>query len=285
MKKLISTIFAILLISSTLFAVPNGTVITDSMNSFVEQLGINIPNTTSQQNVWADAYIGKVFPSVPPHFGAGVNVAASMLDTSALSTAANELGISSIPSKLPLPVFTADARVGGVFIPFDLGVSFMKTGPLNLKSIAFDFTTLSADIRLALLQQGLIMPNLSIGAGYSKTYGMLKASEGSDIFANIDFNVETITGSVQLSKSVLIATPFVGARVLFSKINNEWSAKASSVYNEVGSYTTEYSLETAQYQAFAGVGLNLLVLQFTPSVAYDIKNDIWAGSFSVRVKL
>lgn len=285
MKKLISILLALLLISSVLFAQHDATIVTDNMNSFVKQLGINIPNTTSQQNVWADAYIGKVFPSVPPHFGAGVNVSASMLDTTALAAAADQLDITTVPSKLPLPVFTADARIGGLFIPFDVGVSFMKTRPMDLKAIAFDFTTLSADIRYALLEQGLIMPNLSIGAGYSKTYGMLKASESSDIYTNINFKVETITGSVQLSKSVLIATPFVGARILLSKIDNDWSAKSSFLYDQTGNYTTDYSFKTAQYQAFAGVGINLLVLQFTPSVAYDFNNKIWTGSFSARVKL
>jgi len=45
------------------------------------------------------------------------------------------------------------------------------------------------------------------------------------------------------------------------------------------------SLDDLNIQVFAGVGINLLLVQFTPSVTYDFTQSIWGATFSTHIKL
>ena len=45
--------------------------VSEGLEDFSIQLFDVIPNVALQQGVWPEAWIGKVFPSVPPHFGIG----------------------------------------------------------------------------------------------------------------------------------------------------------------------------------------------------------------------
>ena len=56
--------------------------VNSGMADFSKQLAIAVPQAATQQNVWADAYIGQLFPSVPPHIGGGFNKGLSHIDTS-----------------------------------------------------------------------------------------------------------------------------------------------------------------------------------------------------------
>ena len=76
-------------------------------------------------------------------------------------------------------MFTGDLRIGGLFLPFDLDVSFMKTGQINanfISDITVDFLTLGLEGRYALLEGGVIQPRVSIGFGYFYNQGSLMAN-------------------------------------------------------------------------------------------------------------
>ena len=77
------------------------------MDDFANQLSIAIPQAATQQNVWADAYIGKLLPSVPPHLGGGVNLGFTHINTAGLAKAASALNISGVQDSYYYPVFTA----------------------------------------------------------------------------------------------------------------------------------------------------------------------------------
>ena len=51
--------------------------ISNGMDKFGKTLLVAAPESAVQQNVWADAYIGKLFPALPPHFGFGFSVDSS----------------------------------------------------------------------------------------------------------------------------------------------------------------------------------------------------------------
>lgn len=279
--------------------------IDSGLNDFADNLASSIPQAATQQNVWSDAWIGKFFPSVPPHFGGGLNIAATHIDTSGLAKAADALGIGGIKDSYYFPCFTVDLRIGGIFLPFDLGIAVMKTGTLSTDAmgcdLSVDFLTIGMDARYCIFEGGLLLPKVSVGGGYFYNSGTFGASE-SHAEATIDYKVHTLYGQVQVSKQILILTPFVGLRALVSKYENnyDWKIKDSSVVSAANSlgFTTSgngsvssssFDFGGIQPQIFAGVSLNLFFLQATLSISADLRHitddGLWSGAFSLRAKL
>lgn len=280
--------------------------LSDGLGDFCEQLAIAVPQAATQQNVWADAYIGKLFPSVPPHFGGGFNFGLTHIDTSGLAKAAETLNIKGIEDSYYFPVFTLDLRVGGVILPFDCDVVFMKTGKIGTEimgaDLDVDFFTVGFDARYALVEGGLILPKVSVGLGYYYNQGTFNA-DSSYATAEINYKVQTLSMSAQLSKSFLLFTPFVGVRGLVSKYDNDWkwvirnNSAVTQLASVTGAKTTDsgskssdsFDFGAIQPQVYAGVGFNIVVLQVTASVTADLRHitdsGLWSGALSVRAKL
>lgn len=321
-KKIIAVCAAALLPAGFAFAgtlddltknITGGTfasVINSGLDDFSGELGLAVPQAAVQQNVYADAFIGKVFPTVPPHFAVGFNAGLTHVNTEGLAAAATMLGISDIEDSYYFPVMNADIRIGGVLLPFDAGFSFMKLNSLETSSfgadITVDFFTIAADIRYALIQEGLIKPNLSIGAGYSYNSGSFAV--GSDYAeASVDYKVQTLYASVQLSKALNIPvvkigfTPFVGLRGVVSKYDNDYDwavtesaavlvAEAAGIAYSGSGNNSNDKFGNFQPQLYGGVGFNFMVLQLTGSVCADLRHigtdsSLWSGALSLRLKL
>ncbi len=284
--------------------------INDGLDDFACELGIAVPQAAVQQNVYADAFIGKVFPAVPPHFAVGFNVGVTHINTEGIADAASMLGISDVKDNYYFPVFNADVRVGGLFLPFDIGLSFMKLNSLETSvlgsDITVDFFTIAADVRYAILEDGLIKPALSVGAGYSYNSGSFGVSS-DDAEANVDYKVQTMYVSLQLSKSLNIPivkigfTPFVGVRAVLSKYDNDYdwaiknseAIKAAKLANVDISGSGNNSTSTFgnfQPQLYGGLGFNFMAVQLTGSVCADLRHlgtdsQLWSGALSLRLKL
>jgi len=97
--------------------------INSGLEDFSKELQKTVPNVQTQQNVYSDAFIGKLFPEIPPHFAAGVNFGITQLNTEGLSDAVDGIqnilnsvgGLTkgldldmSVPDSLILPTITAD---------------------------------------------------------------------------------------------------------------------------------------------------------------------------------
>ncbi|OJF77649.1 MAG: hypothetical protein BKP49_01335 [Treponema sp. CETP13] len=325
MKKILTLCTSLIFASSMLFAgtFDDLTGTESEINAEIEEYKANIANgfdafsidmsnslssTATLQNVWADAYIGQFFPSVPMHFGGGVNFGAASLDATGLQDALSPLGMDSyIPDTLAIPVVNADLKIGGIFLPFDLGVSIMKfdTSALSnfnissLDSIDVDYFSVGANFRYRVLKENILLPNVSIGALYNYTSGSISVGE-DDTNASYDYAAQIFGLEAQVSKNFLgILTPFAGGRALVAIIDSEWdysmeiSGAAATAYgsttisdSEPYTYTLDDydSIGDLNFQVFAGLGVNLLIFQFTPSVSYN-SNNVWAGAFSVHVKL
>lgn len=284
--------------------------INDGLDDFAGELGIAVPQAAVQQNIYADAFIGKVFPSVPPHFAVGFNTGVTHINTEGLSNAAEKLGISDIEDNYYFPVMNADLRIGGAFLPFDVGFSFMKLNSLETSAfgsdITVDFFTIAADVRYAILEDGLVKPGLSVGAGYSYNSGSFEIGN-DDAAASVDYKVHTMYVSAQISKSLNIPvvkigfTPFVGVRAVLSKYDNDydWKIKnsialaAANVANVAISGSGNNSQSTFgnfQPQLYGGLGFNFMVVQLTGSVCADLRHlgtdsKLWSGALSLRIKM
>ncbi|WP_294424521.1 hypothetical protein [uncultured Treponema sp.] len=286
------------------------TVAENGLNDFCDDLADVIPNSQTQQNVYAEAWIGKIFPGF--HFGAGVNAGVSALDVSSLKDAALALGVDDVKDindTLVFPTITVDARLGGIILPFDIGVTAMSIDTSKMDSVdkaidpvAIDFFTLGADIRYAIFQGGFMRPKWSVGAGFYYTKGGVDVDDDS-AKASLDFKSTTFMVNTQASIKLLCLVPFIGGRALFSKTSVDWKvnanwariiAKESDTYYEGVANALKWGILPSSFsgsssgfsvypQVFGGIGLDLLFLNLTVSGSYDIASKIPSAAVSVRV--
>lgn len=280
------------------------------LNDFSDILADVIPNTQGLQNVWAESWIGHILPK--PNFGFGINTGVSSMDISPLIDTAKALGMDvDAPSTLAFPTLTADARVGGFILPFDVGfvVSSLDSSKLGLNSlispVSFNYFTVGGDIRYCVWKMLLFKTRVSVGAGAYHTSGFVEADDSS-ADAKLDFNSTTLSLSAQASAKFLFVTPFAGARVMFSKTNVDWSFKDVKWESILGSGNSGIIADALTYGflpisfsggaesgyfddvrpvLYGGAALNLLVMDITLSGAYDFLSQIPSGALSLRLSL
>ena len=288
------------------------TTATNGLNGFCNDLCDSLPNSQTQQNVWAEAWIGKLFPF--PHLGFGINAGVSQMEIKSLKDAAQALSIDvkDLRDSYVLPTVTADFRLGGIVFPFDIGLNVMsvdtsKIGSLesSLDPVSFDFFTLGMDVRYALLQGGGIRPKVSVGGGFYYTDGSVNIKD-DNADASLNFNSTTIFASAQASVKLICLVPFIGGRLLFSKTKVDWNvnAKWDRIFSDAAD-TNEFAnvaswgimpskfsgsgesgfFEDIRPQLFGGVGLDVLILNITASLSYDVLEKIPGGALSVRLAL
>lgn len=282
-----SAVFALGIDDTTKQNVSNG------MNDFAKELLTAVPEAATQQNVWADAYIGKLFPSFPIHLGGGITIGGSQLDmtgfksaTESLTQGYNSLATSdfasfmashedfkmstmdfTIPDSFFMPTATVDIRLGGIMLPFDVGICAMMTNPSlfnvdlsNPESIlsssnamsfsafgfdgTFDYLTIGADIRYCLYEGNLILPKISLGGGYYYVKGEFAVNSTSTAeasgegtvttTANMDlsFKTQVMFLQAQVSKNFAFATVYGGLRGIVSDSANTWAWDYSSSYGD-----------------------------------------------------
>lgn len=291
MKKSIFVCFVSLAFAASVFASPNKLKISKDFEDLGSSLASALPQVTGMQNIYADAFIGKVFPTAIPHFGGGVNASLIKADTSALFNVFNELGLSAdgVNKTLYLPSASMDVRVGGAILPFDVGLLFLKTPNLNLKDISLGFTTFGVDLRYAILEDGLARPGLSVGFGYLYNGMNFEYSKkGSGV--KYDVGIQSLYATVQVSKKLIIATPFAGTRFMVSSHEIDWEWNLGPALHDSGSSSSGgFDFGNIQTQLYAGCGLNFIVFQTTVIVMADLAHagdeKVFSGALSFRVKL
>ena len=235
----------------------------ESLNGTLTEV---VPETTIQLGVWSDAYIGKLFPSVPPHFGAGVSAGGTFIETKALSNAIGTIiteinshaaGATTdfnftVPDQIPLPSASVHVRIGGFILPFDIGVygAYFDLNTLKFEDFTgtVNYYTIGADIRYAVMKGSTTLPKLSVGAGYIRTHlalsmtgastysgtvGSTPASVTANADTNTSFDLNTIFVQAQISKKFLILTPYAGVRAYVTSSKSHYDYSYSSTY-EIG---------------------------------------------------
>jgi len=280
----------------------------NGLNDFSDVLSDVLPNSQTQQNVWADSWIGTILPF--PHFGFGINAGASKLDISSLKSTASALGIKvgDVRDSYALPTITADMRIGGFILPFDLGFTFSsidssKIGALDsaIDPVSFEFFTIGGDLRYAVIKGLPFDTKVSVGGGFYYTKGNVDV-KNSNADAKLDFNSTTLFLNSQVSAKFLLLRPFAGGRLLFTKTDVDWKVNAQwdKIYSSSlladaeawGLLPTSFSGSSnssfgdhIRPQLYAGLGIDILVIDITGSVCYDFVSQIPSGAVSVRFSL
>lgn len=313
----------------------------NQFESFSADIAPALPSAAVMGTTWSDAYIGKVFPSMPPHLGAGAFVGAALFPLDAFESLLSVVDSSAaLPSQItdlgsvPLPAFGASVRIGGVFLPFDVGVKYAAL-PAQYSAInnaALDYSLVGADIRYALLKGGAVKPKVSVGLGFSRlssSISMQNILEGDYVIldntgtgdqlvlTNPDFQAgwtsTVLDATVQVSKSLLIFTPYAGAGLSYA--NSDISGGIStSVEDESGTELSQEQIDSMieSYESFTGesvpqvdvngfitslaqkgfsprvylgTSINILILRLDVNASYNFSSSNFAAELGLRFQL
>ena len=144
-----------------------------------------------------------------------------------------------------------------------------------------------------------------MGGGFYYTNGNV-ATEQDESSASLDFSTTSIQLNAQASIKALCFVPFVGTRVLFSKSNVNWKAKANwnSILKVSDTSDTDWTtainnilpsefsggtstgfFDSIHPIAYVGLGIDIFVIDITASFSYDFSTTIYSGALSVRFAL
>jgi len=220
----------------------------EKVDDFTDALAQSLPfNSTIGLN-WSDAYIGQLLDR-PPHFGVGVNIGFTTMNFDSLNGLLEMFNIS-LPDNVnmggfTLPGYTIDARIGGFFLPFDIGIKFgylhLTPDSINgllstdIPDFTMDYLLIGGDIRYALVKGKTFPLKVSIGAGYNYLKGGISMPVGNDLSFSIpnenlklnisrpDLGINWETNSIDLkiqaSIKVLVLTPYLGVGASYAWSN------------------------------------------------------------------
>jgi len=348
MKKIILlTVIITVLATGAVFAqtTKDFTDISDSFTEFAGAVAPILPFNAAIGLNWSDAYIGQLL-AVPPHFGFGVSAGVTTIPIASMKPVLDAFSITLPPELdfindygLPFPAYTADVRIGGFILPFDVGLKFgywpqdlFKNLPVNL-----DYLFLGADLRYAILKDHLLIPAVSVGVGYSylkggvgvpgllggditlTSFDVPNTSGGTDTHTlsltdpSLDFNWQSqvIDFKVQVSKSLLIITPYAGLGASYGISNAGGGLKtqlqldgADITDSDINDINTAFTLAgqtppdlSAQgiivskdvqgfsVRAYGGLSLNLFVLKLDLTGMYNFTGGSYGATVNLRFQL
>ena len=288
--------------------------------SFSQDLSKSLPFNSSLGLNWSDAYIGKLIPSVPPHFGVGGSFGFTTMKLPIVKKLAGYLGYN-LPfdtDRMFLPAYTAEGRVGGLFLPFDVGFKFGYLPQVGLwgKDMTMNYLLVGGDIRYAILD-GTILPKISVGVGLNYLSGGVGGKVGNSQTINYDSKSITLEKpdvnlkwdtlsldlKVQISKSFFIITPYLGlgGSYAWSKAGYSVDATVTGDINDIKSYLSSIGLDSMDvssagisstvkntdfgFRAFGGFSLNLVVFRFDLTGLYSFLDQNYGASFGFRFQL
>ncbi|MBN1518889.1 MAG: hypothetical protein JW923_02225 [Spirochaetales bacterium] len=223
--------------------------------AFAEDMAKTLSYNATVGNNWSDAYIGQF-----PHFGAGVAVGATGVPVDSVEGLFTAMGIT-LPTEfqetgLPIPSAALAARIGGFVLPFDLGLKAMilppeATGWLSSAGVGADYKLFGGNVRIGLVKEGTLFPDVSLGAGYNRLTGsMLKTLdvgtatftyedesatshtlEVSDPDMALNWTTDSFDFTLQVSKKILFIRPFVGAGYSMGKSTVNGGMMAEMLYD------------------------------------------------------
>ena len=298
MSKKIIAIGLVLLLTLSVFATPADKV-SQGLEDFSIQLFDVIPNVALQQGVWPEAWIGNIFPSAPPHFGLGLSFGAAELPIDGLNKALSQFnevsGGASFPSlsnDLAFPTFTVDARIGGLILPFDIGMSFMRLPNMKFDNVTFDYLTIGGSLRYAILQDKIIIPAVSVGMGFMYNKGFVEVKVEDSAFVRSDFETTSIFFEAQVSKKILFLVPFLGFRGVMAQSTNSWQWEYNATFEgygtigqvEKGTVNRGFG-DRFHPQLFGGIGFDIFMFHANLSASYDFVSSIWGANLGLRFQM
>jgi len=228
-----------------------------NIQAFADGVASSLPLNASVGLNWSDAYIGQF-----PHFGVGLTAGFSFIPLEAASPILDGLGLMDtitgndvlaplIQFGMPLPAVVAEARLGGLFFPFDVGV---KVGALPadfsladtfsnvaaLQNLDLQYLNLGFDVRFPVVQEHGLIPEISVGGGYN----YLRANLGFSGILGGDLNIGTFESPDPAD------TTTWNVSMTDPTVNYEWSANVLDLKAEV-------SKGLLLFRPYAGVGASI----------------------------
>lgn len=232
--------------------------------AFAEDMAKTLSYNATVGNNWSDAYIGQF-----PHFGAGVAVGATGVPVDSVEGLFTAMGIT-LPTEfqetgLPIPSAALAARIGGFVLPFDLGLKAMilppeATGWLSSAGVGADYKLFGGNVRIGLVKEGTLFPDVSLGAGYNRLTGsMLKTldiasqeymfdvdQDGTDDRylrvtspdMELSWTTDSFDFTLQVSKKILFIRPFAGAGYSMGTSTVNGGMQAAMEYDQDGPGTS-----------------------------------------------
>lgn len=215
----------------------------DSLGQFqsgFETFAVDMAATLSYNatigNNWSDAYIGQL-----PRFGVGLALGFTAVPAESLKDFFTSMG-ETIPTELekvglPIPAAALSAKIGGIVLPFDFGVKAMVLPPeateaLSAQGIAADYKLFGGNVRVGLVKEGILFPDVSFGAGYNRLMGSILVPVNmttpsfsysldgglttagtiniGDPKINLEWTTDSFDFTLQASKKILFLRPFAG---------------------------------------------------------------------------
>ncbi len=321
MKKILGVIALSVFVGTGAFAQTTPTIssLQGDFDQFAQGMASSLPFASTMGLNWSWSYIGKL-----PHFGVGASAGFIMLPVDALTNVTSALNIptnflpsqfSNVAGGLPFPAYTLEGRLGGIGLPFDIGVKygFIPAGvqtsinqafsnALNVNGAAFDFKLYGAELRYELVKEKFLIPEISVGVGLNHIQGniVLPTNLGfnrsftdpnggtynvamSNPDLGFNWNSTSVDAKVQVSKKILLlVTPYVGAGLSygFSNAGGGLSAQSTTVdYTDPSGNTTTIQPGSQQYN-------DLLTYLSNQGISFDPSKGLNFGAkangFSAR---
>jgi hypothetical protein len=251
MQKTLGFVLGMALFAGTPLFSQDLMTVQKTVEDFSGTLAKSLPFNAALGLNWSDAYIGKLLPSVPPHFGAGLTLGYTTMNFDAFDGLLKEFGLS-VPDKLDMgqmafPAYVAEARIGGFALPFDAGFKFGAFKNAGTDSAKMDYLLTGGELRYAIIdgKENPLLPNISLGVGLNYLSGGFTGSKSSLQFASLpglsgsltlnnpevglQWETLALDFKAQVSQSVLILTPYVGLGASHAWSKAGYTMKADSL--------------------------------------------------------
>jgi hypothetical protein len=278
LNKTIILAIGLMLVGGAAFGV-DFTTLQGDFKTFSDDVAEALPQASTTGLTWSDARVRGF-----PHFGVGLSFGAVMMPDKAFTDLADGLGVE-LPSAMvtdlgvPFPSYAIDGRVGIPLLPFDVGAKLGLLTPGMSESLggdtAADYMLAGFDIRYPILKGRLLMPAVSVSAGYNylsggitttvSGAGDLVAISGNTSDSTLNSMLDEITLAdpklrfawkthsldfkVQASKNLLIFTPYAGGAYTYGWSNAGGGISADIGYGSYSASELEDALDAAGYEA------------------------------------
>ncbi len=264
MKRFMLIVMA-LLVGLSAYAQDLGAFAT-GFQTFATEAAPTMSYNATVGNNWSDAYLGQL-----PHFGVGLSFGATMVPSASMEPLFAAMAID-MPAELkkyglPIPAAALSAKIGGFILPFDVGLKGMMlpeavTEKLSAQGIAADYKLIGGNVRLGLVKEGVVYPDVSIGLGYNRLTGSMSMDLDvapdpftyqtytvtvADPTMAIEWTTDSFDVTAQVSKKLLFIRPYLAAGYSFGKSTFAGGLKGNVIYTGGTEAQVKQALTDAGY--------------------------------------
>ena len=249
-----------------------------ALGSFSGSMASALALNASVGSTWSDAYVGGF-----PRFGVGAVVGSAFSGKGSVDPLFSALG-QATPTALttlgvPIPAAGLSAKIGIPFLPIDVGLSggyipqAVGDKLRSLSNVSLDYKNIAAQVRVALLKENILFPDISLGLGVSYQEGSVSTPIG--VPSQTLINNQTINGSswtvvaespdlslgwkstnfdatLQVSKSLLLFRPYAGLGYTMGKSTVTGGVSSSLLVNSGANTVSDLNAAVAADSTLSG---------------------------------